>query len=192
MKNWKASLIFKSHCSHSETRVDVCVGRNSVCQLWVAWTSNEYGIPQAGHPVFKVLKMTAHVGNNCAEQSQALWAALISSWDFVSFKLCSVWWTASLQTIHSISPWLKPLGETLARSGHFWENFHFERNTTLRAGYLNCSLLHVFTEILNFLPCSNDAEWIIRCNMLPLWALHHMSFVTIAFWGAGCSGILLS
>lgn len=54
-------------------------------------------------------------------------------------------------------------------------------NTTLRAGYLNCSLLCVFSEKLNFVYCSNDAEWIRRGSILLLGALHHMSFITTAF-----------
>lgn len=33
----------------------------------------------------------------------------------------------------------------------------------------------------NFVYCSNDAEWIRRCSTLQPWALHHMSFITIAF-----------
>lgn len=33
MKNWKASLMFKSHCAHQETYVDICVGRNTaICE----------------------------------------------------------------------------------------------------------------------------------------------------------------
>lgn len=79
MKNWQASLIFKSHCALSETHVDIHVGRNTAFYLWVAGAASEYRIPQAGHPVFKVLKMSALMENRCAEQSQALWATLASS-----------------------------------------------------------------------------------------------------------------